>query len=74
MTPGSHLSCPRCRLRFSAAASAYITTCPGCGGSPQKTSLESSLGFRLAGPEDFLTQMPEALAVSIPPPDLGARP
>ena len=66
------LSCPDCRLRFSAAASAYVTTCPECGEPPQPTDLGSSLGFRLVGAAELRSELPEALAVSIPVPDPGA--
>jgi hypothetical protein len=70
----THLCCPRCRLRFSAAASAYITLCPGCAEPPRPTSLESSVGFRLVGPDDLPYELPEAVAVSLPVPDPGERP
>ena len=70
MTPAmTHLCCPRCRLRFTAAAAAYITACPKCGESPQLTSSESSLGFRLFGPEDLPHELPQAVAVSVPVPE-----
>ena len=70
----TQLCCARCRLRFSAAASAYITTCPECGETPQPTRLECSLGFRLVGEQDLPYELPEAVAVAIPVPDPGARP
>jgi hypothetical protein len=70
----THLCCPRCRLRFTPAASAFITTCPKCGESPQPVSRESSLGFRLFRPEDIPHELPEAAAMSIPIPDPGANP
>ena len=69
----TQLCCPRCRLRFSGAASAYITACPECGESPQATRLESSLGFRLVGPEDLPFELPEAVAAALPVPDPDAR-
>jgi hypothetical protein len=71
----THVCCPRCRLRFSPAASAYITDCPECGEPPQHiTNLESALGFRLLGPEDLPIELPQAVAVSLPAPEPGTRP
>jgi len=70
----THLCCPRCRLRFTPAAAAYIVACPECGGLPQVfTSLERTFGFRLLGPEDLPHELPYATAVSITLPDPGAR-
>jgi hypothetical protein len=71
----THACCPRCRLRFTPVASAYITACPECGEPPQHvTNLESALGFRLLGPEDLPIELPQAVAVSIPVPESGAQP
>lgn len=68
----THVCCPRCRLRFTAAASAYITACPQCGEQPQTiTSAASALGFRLLGAEDLPIESPEAIAVSLPVPEPG---
>jgi hypothetical protein len=69
MTP---LCCPACRLRFTPAAAAYMTACPECGDSPQPiTSLESTFGFRLLGPEDLPHELPYATAASITFPEPG---
>jgi hypothetical protein len=68
-------ACPRCRLRFTPAAAAYIIACPECGDPPLPVaSLERTLGFRLVGPEDLPYELPYATAASIalPKPD-GAR-
>jgi hypothetical protein len=63
----THACCPRCRLRFTAAASAYIVACPECGELPQSTvDLEGIVGFRLVGPDDLPFEPPHAGAVSIP--------
>jgi hypothetical protein len=67
----THVCCPRCRLRFTAAASAYIAACPECGEPPQQITSESALGFRLVGPEDLPIELPQAVAVSIPLPEPG---
>jgi hypothetical protein len=70
----THPCCPRCRLRFTPAAAAYIIACPECGDSPQTmASLERTLGFRLVGPEDLPHKLPYATAVSITLPEPGAR-
>jgi hypothetical protein len=62
----THLCCPRCRLRFTPAAAAYITACPECGETPQPVaSLELTFGFRLLGTEDIPQDVPYATAVSI---------
>jgi hypothetical protein len=62
----THVCCPRCRLRFTPAAAAYIIACPECGDSPQRiASQECSFGFRLVGPEDLPHELPYATAVSI---------
>ena len=71
----THLCCPRCRLRFTPAATAYITACPECGDPPLPiVSLERALGFRLVGPDDLPNELPYPIATSIavPKPD-GAR-
>jgi hypothetical protein len=68
----SNLCCPRCRLRFTPAAAAYIIACPECGSSPQPTvSLEHTFGFRLVGPEDLPHELPCAAAVSSTFPEPG---
>jgi hypothetical protein len=65
--------CPSCRLRFSAAAAAYLVSCPECGRPPQPIAdAEGVVGFRLFVVEDVPRELPEALAVSIPIPDPGA--
>jgi hypothetical protein len=64
--------CPRCRLRFTPAAGAYLTACPECGEPPQLIAdLERTFGFRLVGPEDLPHELPHAIAVSNPVPDPG---
>jgi len=70
----THVCCPRCRLRFTPAASAYIATCPECGEPPQQMTSESALGFRLLGPEDLPIELPQAIAASLPAPEPGTRP
>lgn len=71
----TRLCCPRCRLRFTPAAGAYITSCPECRDSPQPiTSLEHTLGFRLVGPEDLPDELPRATAgaITFPDPEAGS--
>jgi hypothetical protein len=70
----TRLCCPRCRLRFSPAAAAYMTACPECRRSPEPiTSLADTLGFRLVGPEDVPDELPDATAGSITLPEPEAR-
>jgi hypothetical protein len=62
--------CPSCRLRFTAAAAAYLVTCPECGRPAQPIArAEDVVGFRLFVGEDAPPALPEALAASIPLPD-----
>jgi len=67
------VGCPSCRLRFTAAAAAYLAACPQCGQPPQSIpGPEAAVGFRLFVVEDGPRELPEAVAVSIPIPDPGA--
>jgi hypothetical protein len=69
----THVGCSSCRLRFTTAA-AYLVACPQCGRPPQPiTGAEGVLGFRLFVLEDVPQELPEAVAVSMPVPDPGAR-
>ncbi len=44
----TRVSCPSCRLRFGAAATAILSTCPECGRHLEATaSAEETLGFSL---------------------------
>ena len=66
----SHVCCPDCRLRFTAAAAAYLPACPQCGEPPQTMiNPESAVGYRLLKLDDVPHSLPEAVAVSIPIPD-----
>ena len=70
----THVCCPRCRLRFTPAAAAYIIACPECGNSPQPTAtLERTLGFRLVGPEDLPHGLPYATATAVTLPEPGGE-
>lgn len=71
MTPVmTHLCCPDCRLRFTPAT-AHLGACPNCGEPLQASSLEGTLGFRVFRLEDVPPSPLQAVAVSIPVPDLG---
>jgi hypothetical protein len=73
--PMTHLCCPICRLRFTPAAAAYVGACPDCGEPVRRSNLRDTVGFRLFRLEDIPRSLPEAVAVSIPVPDLdGAGP
>jgi hypothetical protein len=66
----THAGCPSCRLRFTAAAAAYLVACPECGRPLQPIAgADGVVGFRLFSPEDVPHALPEAVAVSIPMPD-----
>jgi hypothetical protein len=68
----THPCCPHCRLRFTAAAAAYLMACPACGGPLQSLAgLEGAVGFRLFRLDDAPRPLPEAVAVSMPIPDPG---
>lgn len=72
----TYLCCPGCRLRFSAAAAVYLTSCPECNMPAAPVSGPTMLvGFRLFDPLDAPHDMPEAVAVQLPVPTLdGPRP
>lgn len=58
--------CPKCRLRFSPAATVYLDTCPECGQPPQvMSSLEDVVDFRLIRLAAFPGADPEPSAVAI---------
>ena len=68
----TRLSCPICRLRFTAAATATITTCPDCGRHLQAVvSAEDTLGFRLFAPLDPQPELPMAVEAALPVDVLG---
>ena len=67
----TRLSCPSCRLRFTAAATATTTTCPDCGRHLEAvTSAEDTLGFRLFTPLDPRPELPMAAEAALPIDDL----
>jgi hypothetical protein len=67
----THVCCPDCRLRFTASATAHVVACPECGRPPQAIAgAEGVVGFRLFIVEDAPHELPEAIAVSVPLPDL----
>jgi hypothetical protein len=69
----TQIGCRSCRLRFTAAVAAYVTSCPECGRPPQPIArAEGVVGFRLFVAEDVPQALPKVLAVSIPIPDPGA--
>jgi len=69
----TQVACSSCRLRFTAAASAYLLACPQCGRPLHAiTDAEGVVGFRLFVVEDVPRDLPQAVALSIPIPDPGA--
>jgi hypothetical protein len=70
----THIGCPGCRLRFTAAAAAYLVSCPECDRPPQPIGdAEEVVGFRLFVLEDEPHELPKAVAVSIPIRDPGGE-
>ena len=70
----THIGCPNCRLRFPPAAAAYLVACPECGRAPQPIAgAEGAVGFRVFIVKDPPQELPEAVAVSLPVPDLGGE-
>ena len=71
----THVGCPSCRLRFTSAAGAHFVACPECGRTTQPIAgAEGVVGFRLFTVEDLPYELPEAVAVSLPVPDVGGEP
>jgi hypothetical protein len=62
----TRLSCPSCRLRFGAVATAYLTTCPECERDLECVSAQGTLGFRLFAPGDPLPALPMAVEAALP--------
>jgi hypothetical protein len=63
----TRLSCPSCRLRFTRAATATLTTCPGCGRDLEAVgSAEAMLGFRLFTVADPRPALPMAVEAALP--------
>ena len=70
----THVACPCCQLRFTPATAAHLLACPECGRPPRLIdTAEGVVGFRLFIEERVPSPLPEAIAVSIPLPDPGAR-
>jgi hypothetical protein len=66
----TRLLCPSCRLRFTAPATATLTTCPDCRRPLDAAgSAEATLGYRLFAPADPQPALPMAVeaALSVPP-------
>jgi len=67
----TRVSCPSCRLRFTSAAAAFLTTCPVCGDELQPVaSAEAILGYRLFEPFETESVLPMAGEVALPIDDL----
>jgi hypothetical protein len=63
----TRLSCPSCRLRFSSAESATLTTCPECGQHLVAVgSAEATLGFGLFASTDPRPALPRAIEAAVP--------
>jgi hypothetical protein len=66
----TRLCCPGCRLRFTPGAAAYLEACPGCGEPPHPSALTDTMGYRLFRVQHARPALPEAVAVSLPVPEL----
>jgi hypothetical protein len=63
----TRLSCPSCRLRFTNAVTAALTTCPECGRELQAVnSAETILGYRLFEAVDPHPALPMAVEAALP--------
>jgi hypothetical protein len=68
----TRLSCPSCRLRFSAAATATLTTCPECQRPVDEVDSATALiGYRLFAPTPLDPALPMAAEAALPIPDPG---
>lgn len=67
----THTLCPRCRLRFTPAASAYLLTCPACGGPAETAGSERAIGCRLFEQVTIVDLLPAAIAAALAPSELG---
>jgi hypothetical protein len=66
----THVSCPRCRLRFTPVAAASLSACPSCEEALQAdANAEQVLGFRLVTAEGAVDAVPTAVAMALPIPD-----
>jgi hypothetical protein len=65
----THVHCPSCRVRFTAAAAAHLTVCPTCSNPlAAVTSAKRVVGFRLVALDDGVEARPAAIAVALPIP------
>jgi hypothetical protein len=63
----TRVCCPSCRLRFTGAPAASLTSCPHCDEVLQPVvSAALTMGYRLYDVVDPLPAMPTAVAVALP--------
>jgi hypothetical protein len=62
----TRVSCPCCRLRFTAASTASLTTCPECARYLEVTSAAATLGYRLFDIDAPPPALPMAVEVALP--------
>jgi hypothetical protein len=63
----TRVSCPACRLRFTAASTASLTTCPECARDLEPvTSAAATLGYRLFDADAPPPALPIAVEVALP--------
>jgi hypothetical protein len=67
----TRLSCPGCRLRFDAAATASLATCPECGRPVEAVgSAEATLGYCPFVAHDPQPALPMVAEAAMPIPGL----
>ena len=67
----TRLLCPGCRLRFTTAPTATLTTCPVCGRRLEAvSSAQATLGYRLFAALDPQPALPMAAEAALPIHDL----
>jgi predicted nucleic acid-binding Zn-ribbon protein len=65
----TRVCCSNCRLRFTSAAAAILTTCPDCGAELEAVaSAEALLGYRLFEPFDSDPALPIAVEMEMEDP------
>jgi hypothetical protein len=62
----THVCCPSCRLRFTAAAAAHLDACPACGEPPQQARAADAVGLRLVGLAEIGDSVCAAAVIALP--------
>ena len=62
----THVCCPSCRLRFTAAAAAHLDACRACDGPLQQARAADVVGLRLVGLAEISDALSAAAAAALP--------